>query len=134
MTRPNLLAVLMSAALAACSSSQPGEGKRYVLVHGAWSGAAAWTEVADRLRADGAEVTALDLPGHGSDTTAATLDGSVASVEAEVDAPGAPAILVGHSMAGVVITQAAEARASQLRGVVYLGAFVPQTGQSLLDL
>src|SRR6185369_16288092 len=64
------LAAAALATLGACSSAGAGDGKTYVLVHGAWMGAAGWGPVADRLRAEDAEVRTLDLPAHGGDATA----------------------------------------------------------------
>jgi pimeloyl-ACP methyl ester carboxylesterase len=53
---------------------------------------------------------------------------------AAIDAAPEPVVLVGHSMGGVVITQAAEWRADRLRALVYVCAYLPRNGQSLLDL
>lgn len=123
--------------LAACSSSRPGDGTTYVLVHGAWMGAAGWEPVAERLRAEGAEVLVPELPAHGGDPAAAA-DASLAAytdrVAAALDTASRPVILVGHSMAGVVISATAEARPADVARLVYLAAYLPESGQSLLDL
>jgi pimeloyl-ACP methyl ester carboxylesterase len=124
-------------ALAACSSSQPGDGKTYVLVHGAWMGSAGWAPVADELRARGADVHLFDLPAHGDDATpasTATLAGYVDRVSAELDAADRPVILVGHSMGGVVITEVADRRPADIARLVYVAAYLPRDGESLLDL
>jgi pimeloyl-ACP methyl ester carboxylesterase len=47
---------------------------------------------------------------------------------------GEPVLLTGHSMGGMVVTQAAARRPDLLRGLVYVSAFLPQPGQSLLDI
>ena len=130
--RTNTLLPLI-ALLAGCDSDAPG--KSYVLVHGAWMGGGGWDPVAAHLRDAGATVRTLDLPAHGADTTpagAATLAGYVQRVEAEL--PAEPVILVGHSMAGVVLTQVAENRPDDIASLVYIAAYVPVNGQSLLDL
>jgi pimeloyl-ACP methyl ester carboxylesterase len=110
----------------------------YVLVHGAWQGAWAWDEVAAGLRAIGAkDVIAVELPAHGADETPvadATLDAYVAAVERAIDAAHAPVVLIGHSLGGVVITQAAERRPKRIAKLVYVAAFVPRDGQSLQTL
>ena len=52
----------------------------------------------------------------------------------EALAAGPPAVLVGHSMGGVVVTQAAARTPEQVETLVYVAAFAPADGQSLLDL
>jgi pimeloyl-ACP methyl ester carboxylesterase len=107
------------------------------LVAGAWSGAWAWDDVVTGLKAKGAVATAVELPAHGADTTAlqgATLDAYVAKVAAAVDAEGAPVVLVGHSMAGVVISEVAEQKADKIAQLVYLAAFFPKDGDTLQGL
>jgi pimeloyl-ACP methyl ester carboxylesterase len=109
----------------------------YVLVHGAWMGAWVWDGVAQGLRSAGATVQVLELPAHGSDEaplSAATLATYVAKVRAAIESAHGKVILVGHSMAGMVVTQAAEDLAERIDKVVYLAAYLPQNGQTLLDL
>jgi pimeloyl-ACP methyl ester carboxylesterase len=64
----------------------------------------------------------------------ATLDAYVAKVTTALDAEKDPVILVGHSMAGIVITGAGEADPAKIEKLVYLGAYLPKDGQSLFDL
>ena len=45
-----------------------------------------------------------------------------------------PVLLTGHSMGGMVITQAASQRPEKLAGLIYVAAFLPQPGQSLIDI
>jgi len=130
------LAIAMTA-LVACSSTGDGDGKTYVLVHGAWMGAAGWDPVAAQLRDEGASVIIPELPAHGADpagpadaTLAAYLDrvaGAIAQAER-------PVILVGHSMAGIVISASAERDPAGIAALVYVAAYVPTSGQSLFDL
>jgi len=132
------LAITITLTLSACSSSDlRGEGKTFVLVHGAWMGAAGWQPVAERLTAEGAEVVVPELPAHGEDPAPpgdATMAGYVDRVTAAIDGAGAPVILVGHSMGGMVVSAAAEDRAGDLAALVYVAAYVPEDGQSLLEL
>jgi pimeloyl-ACP methyl ester carboxylesterase len=51
-----------------------------------------------------------------------------------LDAQAEPVLLVGHSMGGIVITQVAEERPEKIQTLVYLTAFLPQNGESLLQL
>lgn len=74
-----------------------------VLVPGFWLGAWAWDEVAERLRADGHDVTALTLPGLESvdaDRSSITLDDHVDAICAAVAAAERPVVLAVHSGAG----------------------------------
>jgi pimeloyl-ACP methyl ester carboxylesterase len=109
---------------------------RIVLVHGAFSGAWVWEPVLPGLREAGHTVETFDLPGQGSDQTPieqVDLD-AYARRTCEVLAAGEPAVLVGHSMGGMVITQAAARTPEQVVQLVYLAAFLPGDGQSLLEL
>ena len=110
---------------------------RFVLVHGAFSGGWIWEPVATRLAAGGHIVDALDLPGSGEDNTPATgvtLDACVKRVCATLQKSSEPTFLVGHSMGGVIVTQAASECPDNIAALVYVAAFAPQDGQSLLDL
>ncbi|CAH2465406.1 alpha/beta fold hydrolase [Bacillus sp. S4] len=106
----------------------------YVLVHGAWQGEWAWGFVKPQLEAFGHTVITLDLPGSGKDTTPSqnvTLDSYVTAVTDAIHQQNENVILVGHSMGGVVITQAAEYIPNKIDKLVYLCAFLPQNGESL---
>lgn len=134
----SLLAVTTLPTLVGCDGgTTTATQKSYVLVHGAWMGAWCWNDVVDGLRAQGAAVTTVELPAHGSDQTPlpqATLEAYVTKVRAAVDAAPAPVILVGHSLGGMVITGVAEVDGAKLAKIVYLGAYLPKDGQSLYDL
>ena len=110
---------------------------RFVLVHGAFGGAWSWGEFVGELERAGHSVTAIDLPGSGEDQTpveGVTLDACAARVCDTLAAEAQPAILVGHSMGGVVITQAAARCPERISLLVFVAAFMPRDGQSLLDL
>ncbi len=109
----------------------------YVLVHGAWHGAWCWDKVVPLLEAEGHSVTAVDLPGHGDDAT--PLAGLTQAeygrrVVDAVEAAGEPVILAGHSMGGMAITQAAEYVPDKIAALVYVCAFLPGPGDSLMTL
>jgi pimeloyl-ACP methyl ester carboxylesterase len=110
---------------------------RFVLVHGAFAGGWCWEPVVGPLEDAGHSVSAPDLPGSGADDTPAgevTLDLYAEHICAELAQDAEPAILVGHSMGGMVITQVAARCPAQIRSLVYLAAFLPRDGESLLDL
>ena len=106
----------------------------FVLVHGSWSDAAVWQQVAAQLRDAGHRVIAPDLPAHGLDATLpteASLDAYAATVVAAAHSLGGPVVLVGHSMAGTVISTVAELHPDLVSHLVYVAAFLLPTGQSL---
>lgn len=110
---------------------------RFVLIHGAFSGAWIWEPLEKLLAADGHESAAIDLPGLGDDQTPpaeVTLDSCAARVCDAMAASSGPNILVGHSMGGIVATQAAARCPTQTAALVYVSAFLPKDGQSLLAL
>jgi pimeloyl-ACP methyl ester carboxylesterase len=109
----------------------------FVLCHGAFSDESAWAYVTPILEQAGATVSLVTLPGHSDADTATaggvTLADYVAAVKTQLDAAGTPVILVGHSMGGVAITQAAEQNAGTIAALVYLSAYLPENGKSLFD-
>jgi catalase len=107
-----------------------------VLVHGAWMDAGVWYKVIPVLQASGYQVIAVNLPGHGNDTTALnniTLQTYVDAVKAAIGNRD-NIILVGHSMGGIVITETAEQIPAQIKKLVYVGAFLPKNGESMYQL
>jgi pimeloyl-ACP methyl ester carboxylesterase len=109
----------------------------FVLVHGAWHGAWCWSEIVPLLEAEGHAVLTPDLPGHGDDHSPVaemTLDSYARRVTATLESASKPVVLVGHSMGGMVVTQAAEYAPDRIARLVYLTAFLPGNGESLAEL
>lgn len=107
-----------------------------ILVHGAWSDASVWNRVAAQLRSQGHVVTAVNLPGHGQDATPSSqlsLAGYSDAVAKAMPVNG-QALLVGHSMAGMVISEVAEKMPDRVAKLVYLAAYLPRDGESLYKL
>jgi pimeloyl-ACP methyl ester carboxylesterase len=82
-------------------------------------------------------VIAPDLPGHGIDKTPIheiTLQAYTDRICEVLDEQSERVILVGHSMGGIAVTQAAEYRPEKIEKLVYLSAFLPQNGEFLVML
>ncbi len=107
-----------------------------ILIHGAWHGAWCWNKVSERLRDLGHVPLALDLPGHGDNPkplSAMTIDRYAAYVCAVLEEMDGPALLAGHSMGGMVISQAAEAMPDRVQGLAYICAVLLGNGETLQD-
>ncbi|MDA0769025.1 MAG: alpha/beta fold hydrolase [Chloroflexi bacterium] len=105
----------------------------YVLIHGAYHGGWCWDKVVPLLEAAGHKAVAPDLPSHGQDRTPigeVTLDAYARRACEVAGAQGEPVILVGHSMGGRVITQAAEYCPGSINTLVYLTAALLKSGKS----
>jgi pimeloyl-ACP methyl ester carboxylesterase len=100
-----------------------------ILVHGAWADGSSWSRVIPLLEARGFHVTAVQLPLTSLADDVATTRRAIAHLEGEH--PG-PIVLVGHSYAGVVIGEAGND--PNVAALVYVAAFAPDQGQSLLSL
>jgi len=110
---------------------------RFVLVHGAFAGAWVWRPLIDQLTADGHTAQAFDLPGLGDDRTpvsSVTLDSCAERLCDVLAISSEPAIVAGNSMGGVIATQGAARCSGRIAALVYVAAFWPKNGQSLLDL
>ncbi|RAP40993.1 esterase [Rhodovulum viride] len=106
----------------------------FLLIHGSCHGAWCWRDVLPALHHAGAKARAIDLPSHGTDPTPladVTLD---LYAEAILGAIDEPVILVGHSMAGFPISAAAEKAPWKIRALVYVCAYAPVAGLSLVDM
>jgi len=118
---------------------QPGNAKTFILVHGAWHGGWAWQRVTDRLRARGHSVFAPTNTGLGE--RAHLLRPGIDLSLHIVDVLGVIKyerlrnfVLVGHSYGGGVISGIAEAVGDAIQSIVFLDAFIPDNGDSTLDL
>jgi pimeloyl-ACP methyl ester carboxylesterase len=110
---------------------------RIVLVHGAFGGAWSWEPVIEPLEAAGHTVETLDLPGGGEDETPieeVTLAACADRVCEVLACRPEPAVLVGYSMGGVIVTQAASNAPERVASLIFMAAFMPSNGQSLIDL
>lgn len=96
-----------------------------VLVHGAFADGSNWAQVIALLQRKGCHVSAVQLP-------LTSLADDVAATRRVIERQSGDVILVGHSWAGVVVTEAANSPV--VKGVVYLSAMVPDNGESAADM
>ena len=109
----------------------------FVLVHGAFGGAWTWEPIVEPLEALGHTVETFDLPGGGDDQTPVeeiTLAACADRVCSVLAGRPEPAVLVGYSMGGMVVTQAAANCPERVASLIFVASFMPSNGQSLLDL
>lgn len=97
-----------------------------VLVHGAFADSSGFNAITRRLIRDGYPVVAAPNPLRG-------LASDAAQVRALLESIDGPIVLVGHSYGGAVISMAATGN-TDVKALVYLAAFVPETGESAQDL
>lgn len=117
--------------------SNVAEKPAVVLVHGAFSNGQVWGYVAGKLRAAGHSVVTVDLPGRAGAPMAAdqvSLDLYRDTVVQALNSVSGPAIVVGHSFAGIVIAAAAEQVPEKIKTLVFTAAYLPQDGDSLFSL
>lgn len=98
--------------------------KNVVLIHGAFADGSGWRGVYDILKAKGFNVSIVQNP-------LTSFADDVAATRRVLNRQDGPAILVGHSYGGSVITEAGAD--PKVAGLVYVAAFAPEVGQSTLD-
>ncbi len=99
-----------------------GAIKNIVLVHGAFADGSGWKAVSDILKKDGYKVFIAQPP-------ETSLEDDVAATNRVLDSLDGPAVLVGHSYGGVIITEAGNN--THVKTLVYVAAFQPDEGESL---
>jgi pimeloyl-ACP methyl ester carboxylesterase len=110
-----------------------------VIVHGAWGGAWAFRHVESLLREKGYSVYRPQLTGLGERVHLATPDVNLSThindvVNVILFEDLHDVILVGHSYGGMVITGVADRVPDRIRRLVYLDAFAPNDGESVMSL
>jgi len=99
--------------------------RNIVLVHGGFVDGAGWRGVYDILKKDGFNVSIVQNP-------TISLAGDATATKLIIDSQPGPAILVGHSYGGAVITEAGTH--PKVTGLVYITAFAPDKGESVNSL
>jgi pimeloyl-ACP methyl ester carboxylesterase len=111
----------------------------YVIVHGAWGGSWAFKKVDSLLTEKGCIVYRPSLTGQGERvhlaTTAVGLNTHITDVVNMILYEDLrDVILIGHSYGGMVVTGVADSVPGRIRKLIYLDAFVPENGESLLSI
>jgi pimeloyl-ACP methyl ester carboxylesterase len=101
------------------------EVQNVVLVHGGFVDGSGWRGVYDLLKTDGFNVSVVQ-------NQTLSLESDVATTHNVLDLLNGPAILVGHSYGGAVISEAG--RHERVAGLVYIAAFAPDAGESVNTL
>ncbi len=128
--------ILTSAALIG-GQAMAAEKPAITFVHGAFEDAHIWDGVSAKLQADGYRVINVNLPGRPSSPLAPNLvsgdlyrDTVLKAIAGETQ----PVVLVGHSFGGIAVSAVAEAAPAKVKTAVYLAAYLPQDGESMLSL
>jgi len=124
------VALLVAGALTIGADPSPAAAatssvRNVVLVHGAFADGSSWAKVIPLLEAKGLQVTAVQNP-------LSSLADDVAATRRAIARQDGPVILVGHSWAGMVISEAGND--PKVAGLVYIAALVPDEGQSASDV
>jgi pimeloyl-ACP methyl ester carboxylesterase len=127
--RPTRLSFFLASILAftftGFSPAYAAEVRNVVIAHGSLADGSGWRKVYDRLTSQGYKVTIVQAP-------MTSLQEDVQATKRILDLQDGPSILVGHSYGGMIITEAGNA--SNVAGLVYIAAFQPDAGETLLDL
>jgi pimeloyl-ACP methyl ester carboxylesterase len=115
--------MLASLLALAVTSSSAAQKPAIVLVHGAFADASSWAKVIPILEKDGYFVTAVQIP-------LTSLPDDVAVAKRVIDAQKGAVVVVGHSYAGAVITDAAAGNAN-VKSLVYVDAFAPDAVETI---
>jgi pimeloyl-ACP methyl ester carboxylesterase len=95
-----------------------------VMVHGAFADGSSWNKVIPLLQAKGLKAVAVQNP-------LTSLEDDVAATKRIIDAQTGPVVLVGHSWAGTVITQAGGN--DKVKALVYVASFAPALGETSVE-
>lgn len=132
----SLIATALFIVFGAAAQKPVNKKNTIVIIPGSWSSPQDWGAVVPKLEAEGHKVIVVNLEGHGQDKTpipSISLDSYVATVKKAIGKEE-NIILVGHSFGGVVLNQVAEQIPSQIKKLIYVAAYVPMNGESLLSL
>jgi len=110
---------------ARAANSAPVAARNVVLVHGLFADGSCWSEVIARLQAAGLNATAVQNP-------LTTLPEAVAAAQRVLARQDGPTVLVGHSFAGMIVTEAG--MHPTVSALVYVAARAPDAGEDYTAL
>jgi len=120
-----LLLTMIPAANATAQTETAAKAPTVLLVHGAWADGTSWSKVIPLLEARGLRVVAVQIP-------LTSFADDVAATQRAIALEDGPLLLVGHSYAGAVITEAGSD--PKVAGLVYVSAVAPDNGESAFGL
>ena len=120
-----LLASILTAGATLPAHADSAAGTTIVLVHGAFADGSSWQKIIPQLQARGLKVVAVQNP-------LTSLADDVAATQRVIAAQTGKVVLVGHSWAGAVITQAGND--DKVKALVYVAAFAPSEGEVIGQL
>ena len=118
------------------TNSQTSTKVPVILVHSAWLGAWQWEATMAHLNQEQLNPIAVDLPGHGQDSTPPneiTMDNYVDHLLDIIDHQSEKVVLVGHSFNGINISRVAELRPDKIKKLIYVTAFLVPNGTSFFS-
>jgi len=131
MNRRSYLTAMAAGAAASLISTRgmanpaPMRARNVVLVHGLFADGSCWSEVIQRLQAVGLNATAVQNP-------LTTLPDAVAAAQRVLARQDGPTVLVGHSFAGMIVTEAG--MHPNVSALVYVAARAPDAGEDYTAL
>jgi pimeloyl-ACP methyl ester carboxylesterase len=121
----SMLSAMLFAAQASAQAAGPAQARNVVLVHGSWADGSSWSDVISRLQAAGLHVTAVQNP-------LTSLADAVAATRRVLALQDGPTVLVGHSWAGTVVSEAG--LDPKVATLVYVAARAPDAGEDFVAL
>jgi len=107
----------------------------FILIPGGWQGGWVYQKVADMLTAQGHKAVPITFSGLGDvPAPMANLDTHIDEVVGVVKSHHDDLVIVGQSYGGMVVSGAADAAPSQIRALVYVDAYVPDSGDTVWSL
>lgn len=117
--------LMLGTGTAMAGTVAPIKADNVVLVHGSWADGSSWSEVITRLQAAGLHVTAVQNP-------LTSVADDVAATQRVLDQQNGPTVLVGHSYAGTIVSDAGAN--PNVSALVYVAARAPDANEDFVAL